>query len=72
MPTRAPAERSVKAVDHDFPDVHSSACGDTRPDRYTGNGFSCRPWTGTPGKPARASGDDRAGPTRRVVASSPA
>ncbi|MEU9340347.1 hypothetical protein AB0D74_03875 [Streptomyces sp. NPDC048278] len=45
-------KKSVKAVDYDFLDVHSGACGSTRLDWYTGNGFSYWPWTGTPGKPA--------------------
>ncbi|MFF2368273.1 hypothetical protein ACFVU0_36940 [Streptomyces sp. NPDC058122] len=45
-------KKSVKAVDYDFLDVHSGACGSARLDWYTGNGFSYWPWTGTPGKPA--------------------
>ncbi|MEV7324230.1 hypothetical protein [Streptomyces sp. NPDC093970] len=45
-------KKSVKAVDYDFLDVHGGACGNTRLDWYTGNGFEYWPWKGTPGKPA--------------------
>ncbi|CAM5457605.1 hypothetical protein AQJ54_30190 [Streptomyces griseorubiginosus] len=45
-------KRSIKAVNYDFLDVHSGACGRTRLDWYTGNGFSYWPWHGTEGKPA--------------------
>ncbi|MFG2373728.1 hypothetical protein ACGFY9_19915 [Streptomyces sp. NPDC048504] len=45
-------KKSIKAVDYDFLDVRSGACGGTRLDWYTGNGFEYWPWNGTPGKPA--------------------
>ena len=45
-------KKSIKAANYDFLDVRSSACGNTRLDWYTGNGFSYWPWKGTPGKPA--------------------
>ncbi|MFF4314293.1 hypothetical protein [Streptomyces sp. NPDC001507] len=45
-------KKSIKASYYDSLDVHSGACGKTRLDWYTGNGFEYWPWKGTPGKPA--------------------
>ncbi|WP_330348629.1 hypothetical protein [Streptomyces sp. NBC_00582] len=44
-------KKSIKAVNYDFLDFHSTGCGATRLGWYDGNGFAYWPQHGTPGKP---------------------